>query len=690
MSRFFTGSARATAIGPLTWKTWLGIVLVPVIVALGLAWAFWSPEDNHGAAKAAVVNDDEPVTVNGQLIPLGRELAGNLVHGEDSAYTWVLTDAEDAKEGISDGTYSAVVTIPRDFSAQATSTSGKPLDAKQAIMRVETSQRTGLVDPVASREVANATLTALNRQIVETYVDNLYVGFSSIHQQLVQAADGSDQLVVGLRQLSDGTGKLAAGAGELAGGAGKLSGAAGQLADGARELANGTGQLATGSGQLSSGLTQAEKDTAQLPRLTRELADGAQQVANGNKQLSDKISPLADKVVRIIDALPSAGDSARKFGELAGKCDQDTKFCADLKAASEKLTADAAILDGKRAEIRDAVVQTKKAVQDLSAGSRKVADGNKQLADKSKELAGGIGTAADGARKLDAGVKAADSGARRLADGSGQLAGGATTLSTGAGELATGARSAADGAERAESGASELAKGLNEGRGKVPDYTQAERDHLKQVAATPAIADAAGSGSFGEGAVALILVLALWGCALATYQVIRAVPPSVLTTREPSWRIILAAAVPGATLAVLTALILTGVFWAFLGLSFGKAATLLVVLVLAAGTFTVVNQALVAIFKRPGRFAALAILVLTVGASLVSTVPGFFGTVLGILPTNGALVALRSLLTGTDGLTSGIVQLVVWLGIGTLAMILVTDRRRSLPGRELRLPLGGM
>ncbi|WP_235096991.1 hypothetical protein [Amycolatopsis decaplanina] len=60
-----------------------------------------------------------------------------------------------------------------------------------------------------------------------------------------------------------------------------------------------------------------------------------------------------------------------------------------------------------------------------------------------------------------------------------------------------------------------------------------------------------------------------------------------------------------------------------------------------------VNQALVAIFKRPGRFAALAILVLTVGASLVSTVPGFFGTV--------------------------------------LAMILVTDRRRSLPGRELRL-----
>ncbi|MGY6652125.1 hypothetical protein ACXIZN_08115 [Amycolatopsis sp. TRM77291] len=46
---------------------------------------------------------------------------------------------------------------------------------------------------------------------------------------------------------------------------------------------------------------------------------------------------------------------------------------------------------------------------------------------------------------------------------------------------------------------------------------------------------------------------------------------------------------------------------------------------------------------------------------------------------------MRSLLTGSDDLTSGAVQLAVWLGIGTLAMLLVTARRRSLPGRELRL-----
>lgn len=118
----------------------------------------------------------------------------------------------------------------------------------------------------------------------------------------------------------------------------------------------------------------------------------------------------------------------------------------------------------------------------------------------------------------------------------------------------------------------------------------------------------------------------------------------------------------------------------------GDALTLLVVLVLAAGTFTVVNQAAVAIFKRPGRFASIAVLVLTVAGDVVSSVPGFFTSVLAVLPTHGAILALRSVLAWSDGLTTGALQLLVWLVIGTVAMIAVTDRRHSLPNKELRLP----
>ena len=56
----------------------------------------------------------------------------------------------------------------------------------------------------------------------------------------------------------------------------------------------------------------------------------------------------------------------------------------------------------------------------------------------------------------------------------------------------------------------------------------------------------------------------------------------------------------------------------------------------------------------------------------------------GYLPTHGAVIALRATATGGPGLVGGIVELVVWLTIGTLATIVVTDRRRYLSTKQLR------
>ncbi|MBP2478904.1 putative membrane protein [Crossiella equi] len=606
-------SARALASGPITWRSWLGVVLVALVVATGFAWAFWPGQDSP--AQAAVVNLDEPVTVRGQLVPLGRELAGDLVHGEATGYQWVLSDAADAAAKLATGEYAAVVTIPEDFSARATSASGKAGDATQARIRVATSPRAGLVDPAASTDIAKATLDTLNRQVVETYLDNVYVGFGTLHGQLGEAADGADR-------LADGTGKL-------------------------REAA---GQLATGADTLAKGLTTAERETAQLPALTARLADGARQVADGNTQLAGVVVPLADKVIAIIDALPSATASAKRFTELAASCTGEPAFCAELTAAARRFAADAAVLDGKRAEIRANIVRARDNVRDLAAGARQVAGGTRQLAAQAGKLSGGIGTAARGAREL--------------AGGAGQLAGGASTV---------------------DSGAAELAKGLDSGRDQVPNYTEAERAHLKQVAATPALADTA-AGHFGTAAIALALVLALWAAGLVTYQVVRAVPSTVLTTREPSWRIILAAALPGSVLAGVLALVLTAVFAVWLRLGVLDTLALLLVLALTAATFMVVNQTLVAVLGRPGRLLGVVVLVVTTAAGVLSSVPGAFSAALALLPTQGALTALRAVLLGADGLAGGVAQLVVWLVVGTVAMIAVTDRRRALPVRALRLP----
>ncbi|MGW4214878.1 YhgE/Pip family protein [Lentzea sp. NPDC004789] len=671
MLKPFANSARALATGPLTWKTWTGLILVPVVIMGLLAWAFASPGDDHGTATAAVVNDDEPVTVNGQIVPLGRELAGKLTHSSDSPYKWVLTDSADGASGLADGSYTAVVTIPKDFSARATSTAtAKPLDAAKAVLTVRTSPAAGVIDPRLSEDVARSTQQTLDQQVVETYLDNIYLAFGTIHDQLGKAADGA-------AQLANGTAQLVPGARQVADGSAQLSTAAVQLADGAAQLAAGTSQLAAGSSQLAAGLTQAERDTAQLPALTRQLADGANQVARGNEQLAATVVPLANRIIAAIDALPSAVAGAAEFRRLAGQCTGTPEFCRELTSAADRFAAEAGRIDGAKATVRDAAVRARDSVQALASGARQVANGNAALAGRSAELASGIASAAGGSRRLDAGVRQADAGARQLATGAGQL-------STGAAQLATGAGRLADGAGEVDQGARQLATELGKGRDQVPSYTDAERAHLKTVAADPTTA-AVDSLPVGTLGIPLFAALALWALALATYLVTQAVPGAVLTAREPTWRIIVRAAVPGATAAALSALAITALAVPVLGLNFLQAVGFLAVALLAAGAFVALNQAATAILGRAGRLAALAVLVLAAATGIVSTLPGPLHALAGYLPTHGAVIALRATATGGPGLATGVAELCAWLFVGVLASILVTDRRRHLSTRQVRL-----
>lgn len=643
MFKPFANSARALAAGPLTWKTWTGLIAVPVLIMGLLTWALWSPDRDHGTATAAVVNNDQPVKVNGQLIPLGRQLAGDLTHSSNSAYKWVLTDASDADSGLDNGTYTAVVTIPQDFSARATSAAaGKPLDATRAVVDVKTSASAGVMDPSLSQRIADSTQQTLNNQVVETYLDNIYVGFTTIHGQLNQAADGADQLADGTRQLVPG---------------------AQQLVDGAAKLAAGTAQLATGSSQLANGLTQAERDTAQLPALTRQLAAGAEQVAQGNEKLATTIVPLANRIIAAIDALPSATAAAADIQRLADQCSGDAQFCANLHQAAARLAADAGKIDAAKTSIRAQAVQVRDGIQALANGSRQVANGNAQLAKQSGFLAQGIASAADGARQLNTGVQQANSGAQQLADGSQQL-------NTGVGKV--------------NDGTQQLASSLDKGRNQVPSYTDAERNHLKTIAASPTatMTDSTPSNTL---AITLFAVLALWALALATYLVTRAVPDAVLTAREPTWSIIIRAALPGATAAALAAVAITAIAIPALHLGVGGSFEFLGVVLLAAFAFVSLNQAVTAIFGRAGRLASLAVLVLASATGIVSTLPGPLYALAAYLPTHGAVLGLRAAATGDAGLYTGLAELAAWLVVGVLTAILVTDRRRYLSTRRLRL-----
>jgi putative membrane protein len=717
------------------WRTGIAVLAVPLTVAGVLTWSFSDGMTNHGTAVAAIVNNDEPVTIGEQYVPLGRQLAAELVGGQDSRYDWQLTNDEDASEGLASGKYEAVVTVPPSFSQRATSsaTATDPLTAQQGMITLATSREAALADSVLSQEVTDAAVTALNKQIVQTYLDNIYFGFTTMHDEMGRAVDGATQLadgtgqlvdgsgrvhagsqtlLVGLNQLADATQLAYAGSRELAAGARELADGTGQLAAGSRDLANGTGELVAGADQLASGLDQAAARTANLPAQTRELANGAREVADGNRQIADTVAPLANGAVLIIDSVPDLSGYTAQMQALAAQCDvilgsigagntqipvDTAQFCAQLVSTANQVAANAEAIDARKYELRDQVVQVSSSLERLADGAEQVADGAERLADAAPELTAGIRQASDGANELESGARRVDAGANDLAAGAATAAAGAKKLAAGSAELSGGLaqvvdgsgqaeRGAADltdgagqvvvGATEADAGANELATGLADAREQIPTYTERERSHLSGIAAVPAFAEFADGGLASRIAGSLFLVLALWVGGMGIYLALRPVRHRVLESRRSTWNLVLRSLAPGVGVAALSGFVLgLGMSWV-LEFTLQRTVTVTAVATVIGISFAVLNQALAAVLGTTGRVIALGILVLTTVVGLLSTVPSGVEGLAGVLPTHAAAVALRAVAAGGAGLSGALVGLAAWTLVAFLVSIYATERRR--------------
>jgi putative membrane protein len=626
------------------WLRWLGLAAVPLLVAGLLVWGVGYGGASRGTVMAAVVNDDQPVTIQGQVVPLGRQLAGLLVGRSDEQFRWVLTSSADARRGLDSGDYRAVVTVPPSFSQRATSAaaSNDAAAAAQGVVSVTTARDSALADGAVAQQVVEAATTALNAQVVQTYLDNVYLGFNTLHTELGKASDGAAQLAAGAKKASTG---------------------ARQLSDGAVQLDNGSGRLASGAQELSDGLADARRQTADLPAQARRLAAGARQVADGNQQLADQVVPVADAALKGIDALPSLGTTVDQFTQLADRCPRLLfgGFCSRLDVATGQISSQATQLGTRKGGIRGQIVELRDGVSALADGSGKVADGTQQLADAAPQLANGIARAATGARQL------AD-GAHRLNDGSGRLA-------TGAGQLS-------DGVSKVHGGLTTLADGLAGALSQIPTFTPAERSRLAKAVTTPTMVDA-GSTATARLAGSLFLVLALWLGAMATFASRRPVH-AALASSQPTWRLFGAAARSVLAVAAVAGSVLGVAMAAYLRLGPGRSFGLIVVAALIAMVFALVNQALVALLGNAGVVIGLVVAVVTAIVGISSTSASALASLARLMPTQDAGTVLRAVTIGGGGLASAVLALVVWAGISAVGYAWAIERQRTVPLRQLR------
>lgn len=650
---------RARSRRPVTWLTLIGVLLLPVLIGGILVAALYNPAERLDNMNAAIVNQDEPVTIDDQLVPLGRQLTAGLVEGSDeiaSNLNWTLSNPDDAAAGLADGTYQAVVTIPENFSAAATSTApgGTP---ERATIEVTTPPDSKVVDDAITAQVTSAAASILGRQLSEVYLENVFLGFTTLGDQLGTAADGA-------RQLADGASSAADGAAQLPGGITQLGDGASQLASGAGTLAGGLDQIASGIGGAQSGATQlaAGLDTAASQVNNQQLVGAAQLSASNAATAASQTAALAAGV----------GGLAQTLGGLSAECiaqGGSADFCTRLGLAA-----------GSAGTSATAAVAAATSTGTASGYAAPTAAGIAQL---TSETSAGLTEAANQTRTLASGLGQLSTGTTQSADGARGLQSGAAQLAGGATQAADGATSLADGVAQLSTGTSSLADGLATASDSLPSYTDSEATSLANVVSDPVTTNGLGSSLFGASAVPLLASLALWFGGLGTFIALQAASRRALTSRSPSAALALRGFAPAAAIGAIQGLLVAGVVQLAATYDLGQWSLFALLCVIAGVAFAAVNQALVAVFGGAGRWLAALVGVLTVATGVVSTVPGVLSQAASLLPTSPAYTGMLAALTDAGGFGSAIAGLLIWAGLAFIATTIAVARRRVARPRDL-------
>lgn len=369
----------------------LAIILIPSIYAGFFLSSMWDPYGDLEYLPVAVVNKDKPVTYQGKELAVGDTLAENLEENDSMAFN--LVDEDVAMKGLKNGTYYMVITIPEDFSKNATTV----MDEEPVQMKLEYTTNPGknYISMKLGESAMKTIQSNITEQVTRTYTENVFDSLTDIESGFCDATDGTQDMLDGeeklaegnnlitgnLLLLSDGANALQKGTGTLSKGAHTLNASMGQLTSGAGELAGGIGQYTDGVGQLAAGIGTLKNGTGTMaesvPALTKGVGDlktGADKLAqayegeegalNGASALADGMSQVNQAVSNI--SLPSVSLSDEQKSAITNQA----SATVDAQAGTIKTQAEAAVTEQKDTIIAQATAAANAQVSSTGAEAK--------------------------------------------------------------------------------------------------------------------------------------------------------------------------------------------------------------------------------------------------------------------------------------------------------------------------------
>lgn len=293
----------------------LVICVIPFLYSIFFLKSVWDPYGNTQDLPVAVVNKDIPVEYQGRKMDVGDQTIKNLK--TNHALKWEFVSAKKAQDGLKGRKYYTVVTIPKNFSKNATTVLDK--HPKTMKLKYETNDSLNMIGEVISQMGMQQLNTKIRASVTNAYASAMFKELHVVGKGMNRAANGAKQLDSGIVTLNDGVNQYVAGVSQVNNGVQQLWVGVAPLAAGATQLANGSQTLANGIQQYTGGVSLLGAGVSQLVANSGALNSGASQLQSGVGQFAGGVNQLNAGLGTLDSRSTELNDGANELADGAGR-----------------------------------------------------------------------------------------------------------------------------------------------------------------------------------------------------------------------------------------------------------------------------------------------------------------------------------------------------------------------------------
>lgn len=294
-------------------STWLKIVLcaimiIPMIYACVFLGSMWDPYGQTDQLPVAVVNNDKEVEYNDSTMDIGKQLSDKLAKNDSMDFN--IVSSSKAQKGLKDGKYYMIITIPENFSKNATTLLDD--DPQTMMLTYTTNPQTNYVATKMDDSAMAKVKAEISSTVTKTYSKILFKNVKTLSKGFNTAAEGSQKLSDGVATASEGNKTITENLNTLASSALVFN-------DGADSLVKGLSAYTEGVSTAKAGAQQLDNNSATLNNGAAQLKSGSSQLLSAvkaaEKQLSDGLNQNAEQLNTLTQKNNEMNESSKQLSQ---------------------------------------------------------------------------------------------------------------------------------------------------------------------------------------------------------------------------------------------------------------------------------------------------------------------------------------------------------------------------------------